>query len=707
MTVSSFDDMRVGSPATLGVVHDGAGINVAVFSENADRIELCLFDPASGVETQRFDLPERTGAIWHGYLSGVEVGAHYGLRAHGEYAPDRGHRFNPHKLLLDPYAKTLVGTFGRHEQLTGYDTKSHREDISFSTLDSASAMPKCVIVSEFDPVPSSERPRTAMERSVIYEAHPKGLTQLWPDMPAELRGTYEALATDEVIQYLKSLGITAVELLPVHAHLDDAWLLRKGLHNYWGYNTAGFFAADAEYFGPSGAQGFRKMVKALHSAGIEVILDVVYNHTAEGDQRGPTLSFRGLDNASYYLLHPGRERYYINDTGVGNTLNVAHPMVLRLVLDSLRWWVTAMGVDGFRFDLATTLGREAHGFDPRGGFFDALLQDPVLADVKLIAEPWDIGPGGYRLGAFPSPFMEWNDAFRDASRRFWRGDAHSAQDLAERLLGSAGTFDRAGRRSWSSVNFVACHDGFTLADVTSYRHKHNEANGEGNNDGHNENYSDNCDVEGPTQDPTVIERRSQRRRNLLATVFLAQGTPMLLAGDEIGNSQMGNNNAYCQDNEISWIDWPNQDSSLLDFTTRLIALRSDHPALRQSRFLHGRTREQDQLSDVEWISYDGSQVNWRDPLLKRFCLLVRESAESPAQLGNGDTVAIVFNGSMSAGLMRLPVPPPAMHWVRALDTAKPDQAPLGCKSEVSQRIAAESISVFVLHENAPGLEGAL
>ncbi|WP_299622963.1 glycogen debranching protein GlgX [Pelagibius sp.] len=685
--------LQAGQPYPLGVRWDGEGANVAVFSENAAKIELCLFSEDGKRETERLALPERSGPVWHGYLPGLAPGALYGLRAHGPYAPDRGHRFNPNKLLLDPYARALQGRFATGDACLGYDPAAPEGDLSFSSLDSAPEMPKCVVTAPAPPVPADERPNTPWADTVIYEAHPKGLTKLWPGLPEDLRGSYEALATEPVLEHLTSLGITAVELLPVHAFLDDRFLRDKDLVNYWGYNSIAFFAPEPRYFGPAGLGGFRETVRRLHGAGLEVILDVVYNHTAEGDQNGPTLSFRGLDNAAYYRLRHGQKRYYGNETGCGNALNVAHPYVLRLVLDSLRWWVEAMGIDGFRFDLATTLGREAQGFDPWGGFFDALRQDPGLAQVKLIAEPWDLGPGGYRLGEFPPGFAEWNDGYRDGVRRFWRGDAHSAQEMAARLLGSAGTFDRDGRRSWSSVNFVACHDGFTLADVTAYSEKHNEANGEDNRDGHQENYSDNGGAEGETDDPEIRLRRAQRRRNLLASVFFSQGTPMLRAGDEIAQSQGGNNNAYCQDNAISWIDWASADTALLGFTRRLIAFRRAHPCLRQSWFLHGHERAEDGAPDVEWLGLQGGPVNWRDPGLEGFCLLLRESAEAPSYATDGDQVALVFNGSPKAVAMRLPALPDGRVWLRALDTAQPE-APRAVCSSPQQDIPAQAIVAF-------------
>ena len=691
--------LLAGRPYPLGVHWDGEGANVAVFSENATCIELCLFCEAGRRETQRLALPERSGPVRHGYVPGLAPGALYGLRAHGPYVPERGHRFNPNKLLLDPCARALHGRFAAGDACLGYDPASPEGDLSFSSVDSAPAMPKCVVTAPAPPIPAGERPDTPWAETVIYEAHPKGLTRAWAALPEELRGTYEALATEPVLEHLISLGVTALELLPVHAFVDDHWVREKGLVNYWGYNSIGFFAPEPRYFGPAGAGGFRETVRRLHAAGLEVILDVAYNHTAEGDQNGPTLSFRGLDNTAYYRLREGQERFYCNDTGCGNALDVSHPFVLRLVLDSLRWWVEAMGVDGFRFDLATTLGREFHGFDPRGVFFGALRQDPVLAQVKLIAEPWDLGPGGYRLGEFPPGFAEWNDGFRDGVRRFWRGDVHGAQEMAERLLGSAGTFDREGRASWSSVNFVACHDGFTLADVTAYSERRNHANGEDNRDGHERNWSDNCGAEGESDDPEVRLRRARRRRNLLASVFLAQGTPMLRAGDEIADTQRGNNNAWCQDNEIGWIDWAASDRELLGFTRRLIALRRDHSCLRQSRFLHGRRCAGDGTPEVEWFGPDGESIDWGDPGLAGFCLLLRDCTETPPHAaerglgGVGDRMALVFNRSPVAVSTRLPAPGKERVWLRVLDTAQPELPRSAC-SDLRQHVPPESVVAF-------------
>ncbi len=683
----------------MGASWDGEGVNFAVFSENASRIELCLFSDDGKVETARLTLPERTGPVWHGYAPGLKPGALYGFRAHGPYAPERGHRFNPNKLLIDPYARQLFGTWRHGDALLGYDPAAQNSDMSFSSTDSARYMPKCVVTPPIKDIDGSDGPNRDLSETIIYEAHVKGLTKQFPGVSDDIRGTYEALMSEPVLEHLLELGVTAVELLPIQAFRDEPFLLRKGLTNYWGYNSISFFALEPRYAGSAGEAGFREMVKKLHHAGLEVILDVVYNHTAEGDELGPTLSFRGLDNASYYRLQAGHPCYYVNDTGCGNTMNIAHPFVLRMVLDSLRYWVTAFGIDGFRFDLATTLGREEHGYDESCGFFDALRQDPVLSRVKLIAEPWDVGPGGYRLGEFPPEFAEWNDGFRDSTRRFWRGSAHSAQDLAGRLLGSASDFDRPGRGAHCSVNMISSHDGFTLADVTSFEDRRNQANGEDNADGHHANYSDNCGVEGPTDDPSVLSRRRRRRMNILATLFLSQGTPMLLAGDEIGNSQGGNNNAYCQDNETSWIDWSSGDEKLLAFTRRLIAFRRAHPVLRQSRFLHGRAREMDGEVDVAWRTFDGGAVNWRDPGLDGFCLVLRSSAEAPAFAQTDEAVFIAVNGGVRPEKIVLPAAPEHRVWVRAVDTAAPDASEVKCDPNWPQHVDGQSVVAYALHES--------
>ena len=588
-----------GSADDLGAHWDGDGVNFAVFSAHAERIEVCLYSADGTREIARIPLRERSGDIWHVHVRAIGPGTQYGFRAHGPYVPEQGHRFNPNKLLLDPYARRIAGAFRWNGPVYGYDSSSEDGDLSFDPRDSAASVPRSVVTRPDEPC-DARRPRTPWERTIIYEAHPRGLTMQHPEIPEADRGRLAALASDPILDHLSNLGVTTIELMPAQACLDEPFLSKRGLRNYWGYNPFAFFIPEQRYLGPGGMADVREMVHGFHGAGIEVILDVVYNHTAEGNELGPTLSFRGLDNASYYLLHGDRPRYYANDTGCGNTLNVSHPFVLRLVLDSLRYWAGMTGVDGFRFDLATTLGRERDGFDLDGGFFDALRQDPVLSRLKLIAEPWDTGPDGYRLGGFPPTFAEWNDRFRDATRRFWRGDSATASELASLILGSADRFDRAGRRPWASINYVTAHDGFTLEDLVSYAETHNVANGEGNRDGHGENFSANCGCEGPTADAGILARRARRKRNLLATVLLSQGTPMLLAGDELGNSQGGNNNAYCQDNATGWTDWSGAGDSLHWFVQRLIGIRSEHPALRQPRFLHGNQAPCNGGPDITW-----------------------------------------------------------------------------------------------------------
>lgn len=693
-------EILAGSFSRLGAHCDGEGVNFAVFSENAARIELCLFD-AQGTETHRVDLPERSGPVWHGYVPGLAPGCRYGYRAHGVYAPERGHRFNPNKLLIDPYARALEGAFVQSDALYGFDIRAPEEDLSFDGRDSAPFVPKSVVLaSDGAPERRSDlgpRPRTPWVDSVIYEAHIKGLTQRFEAVDEPLRGTYDALGHPAVVAHLKALGVTAVELLPIQAILDEGFLADKGMVNYWGYNPINYFVADSRYAGPGGVTAFRDSVRRLHDAGIEVLLDVVYNHTAEADQRGPTVSYRGLDNGAYYRLQSGRPRFYADDTGCGNSLRTAHPFVGRLVLDSLRYWVEELGIDGFRFDLATALGREDNGFDPGAGLLDAMTQDPVLCGIKLIAEPWDIGPGGYRLGGFPFPFAEWNDRYRDDVRKFWRGDDRGPHGLAARLLGSAELFDKGGRAAWSSVNLITAHDGFTLADVTAYNEKHNDANQEDNRDGHEANYSDNCGVEGPSDDPAIIARRARRQRNMLTTLFVSQGTPMLLAGDEIANSQGGNNNAYCQDNEIGWIDWPGADAELLEFVRRLTELRRAHPALRQGRFLHGRVRAEDNQPDVIWRGFDGGSVNWRDPGLGVFCLRVRGSAEAADPSLVDDDVFLAFNNQQRDRSVALPDAPEGRHWIRCLDTAAPATPERAVLEQES--VAADSVVVFALDRN--------
>src|SRR6266446_9906481 len=584
--------IREGSPHPRGATWDGKGTNFSLFSANATKVEVCIFDPGGEQELERIELPEYTDQIWHGYLPDIAPGTPYGYRVHGAYEPQAGHRFNPNKLVLDPYAFAHMGELKWNPALFGYQVESG-DDLTFDERDSAPFMPKCTVVDQnFDWTGERGRKRVSNDHTIIYEMHVRGYTKQHPVVPENLRGTYAGLATKEVIEYIKSLGVTSVELLPVCTFINESHLVEKGLTNYWGYNSIGFFAPDPRYAAskPDSLREFKEMVACFHEGGLQVILDVVYNHTAEGNERGPTLSFKGIDNASYYRLLPDQKRYYINDTGTGNTVNLSHQRVLQMVADSLRYWATEMRVDGFRFDLATILAREPYGFDEGGSFLDACRQDPVLSSVKLIAEPWDIGPGGYQVGQFPPGWAEWNDKFRDTGRSFWKGDEGVLPDFAKRISGSGDLFNKRGRKSWASVNFVTAHDGFNLNDLVSYNDKHNEANGEGNRDGHSNNQSWNHGVEGPTDDAEIIALRERRKRNLLATMMLSHGTPMLLAGDEFGHSQNGNNNAYAQDNEIAWLNWLGitaQGRALREFTRKLIAMRKAFPILHRSRFVVG------------------------------------------------------------------------------------------------------------------------
>jgi isoamylase len=601
--------IQAGQSGPLGATLVDGGVNFAVFSAHAERIELCLFDPSGTIEMQRITLPENTHEIFHGFVPGLSAGALYGFRAYGPFDPENGHRFNPNKLLADPYARAYYGTLAKSDTHFGYDLLAEERDLTFDERDNARFMPKCRVLAPRRQT-NLMTPKISWPRTMIYETHVKGFTKLNPDIPEELRGTFEGLGHKAAIDYIKSLGITSVELMPVHEFFDDFHLADNGLTNYWGYNTFGFFAPASRYFGPAGRDGFVSMVRAYHDAGIEVILDVVYNHTAEGNELGPTLSFKGLDNFSYYRTLSDQHRYYVNDTGTGNTLNTSHPRVLQMVMDSLRYWVEDMEVDGFRFDLGTILGREPEGFDQRGGFFDAIMQDPALAQVKLIGEPWDIGPGGYQVGGFPPGWAEWNDKYRDSVREYWKGDEHTASDFAARILGSGDYYDQRGRRPWSSVNFITAHDGFTLGDLVSYDHKHNEANGEHNKDGHDHNRSHNYGAEGPTDDPEINDIRERQKRNFLATLFFSHGTPMLLAGDEIGHSQSGNNNCYCQDNELTWLNWGDlngANAELLEFTKKVIALRNAQPLLRRENWRDGM--------NVNWFTSAGGEQlpeHWHD-----------------------------------------------------------------------------------------------
>jgi glycogen operon protein len=606
-----------GSPHPLGATFDGSGTNFALFSAHAERVELCLFSPDGSTEIERVDLPEYTNEIWHGYLPDVRAGALYGYRVHGPYDPENGHRFNHNKLLLDPYAKALQGTLTWDDALFGYVVGDDKEDLSFDTRDSAPFMPKCRVVDPAFTWGVAKEP-TPWHETTVYEMHVRGFTMRHPEVPEPVRGTFEGLAHPSVVDHLRDMGVTAVELLPVHAFIQDRHLVDRGLRNYWGYNSIGFFAPHPAYLPGDDPRAFKTFVQIMHDAGIEVILDVVYNHTAEGNHMGPTLCFRGIDNRSYYYLMDGDERYYNDFTGTGNALELRHPYVLRMVTDSLRYWVEDMRVDGFRFDLATTLARVEGPYNRHAGFLDAVAQDPVLSAVKLIAEPWDTGLGGYQVGNFPPGWAEWNDRYRDTVRDFWRGEPGRIGELASRLSGSSDIFDHQGRRPWASVNFITAHDGFTLHDLVSYNEKHNAANKEDNRDGSDDNRSWNCGVEGQTDDPEVLNLRRRQMCNMFATLMLSQGVPMMVAGDEFGRSQGGNNNAYCQDSEISWLDWEGIDEDGRDFAhfaRRLLQLRRDHIVLHRSRFFHGRTIPGTEVKDITWQRPDGTEMtedDWSD-----------------------------------------------------------------------------------------------
>ncbi len=698
-----------GRAYQLGASWDGFGVNFALFSANAEKVELCLFDAHGQRETHRIRLPEYTDEVWHGYLPEVRPGQLYGYRVYGPYRPEQGHRFNAHKLLIDPYTRALVGPLKWSDAHFGYRVGGAREDLSFDRRDSARFMPKCVVIDDAFTWGADRRPQTPWAETVIYEAHVGGLTMRHPDLPEAQRGTFAGLGSKPVLDHLRALGVTAIELLPAHAFLDDRHLVARGLQNYWGYNSIGYFAPEPRYVGSGHhINEFKTMVARLHEAGIEVILDVVYNHTGEGSHLGPTLSFRGIDNASYYRLQAGDRRYYVDETGTGNTLNLTHPRVIQMVLDSLRYWVTEMHVDGFRFDLATALARESYGFDPGSGFLDACAQDPVLAQVKLISEPWDVGPGGYRVGGFPPGWAEWNDRFRDTTRRFWRGDAGMLPELAARLTGSADLFERRGRRPWSSINYVTAHDGFSLADLVAYNGKHNFANGEYNRDGSDANFSWNHGVEGLTDLPAVQELRARQKRNLLATLMMSQGVPMLLAGDELGRSQQGNNNAYCQNNPVSWLNWPElteANRALFEFTRLVISLRRAHPVLRRPRFLHGRERSEHKIKDILWFTPRGTEKTsdeWRDTNARCLGLLLNGQAGRYAGPDGApvtdDLLLICFNAHYGAVPFTMPILPGGCGWRGLLDTAfadgSTDDTPLGMGQIMT--LSGRSLRLFAL-----------
>ena len=675
--IAPLTEVWPGRPYPRGASWDGLGVNFALFSQHAERVELCLFDPAGRRELQRIVLRERTADVWHCYLPQVRPGLVYGYRVYGPYKPEEGHRFNPHKLLLDPYAQALVGRIRWSDTLYGYTVGSRRQDLSLDRRDNAAMVPKGRVIDTAFSWHDDRPPAVPWQDMVIFETHVRGFTMTHPDVPEPMRGTYAGLACPPVIDYLRRLGVTTVELLPVHSFIDDRHLAEKGLRNYWGYNTLNYFAPELRYSASGNVYEFKSMVRALHAAGLEVILDVVYNHSCEGNHLGPTLSLRGIDNASYYMLQPQQRRYYEDFTGCGNTVNLENPHALQLVMDSLRYWVLEMRVDGFRFDLASALARESGKVENLSTFFNAIRQDPVLNGVKLIAEPWDLGHGGYQVGNFPAGWSEWNDRYRDAVRRFWRGDEGMLGEMTRRLSGSEDFYGWSGRRPYASINFITAHDGFTLHDLVSYNDKHNEANGEDNRDGHSNNLSWNHGVEGPTDDAQIVALRERQKRNLLATLLLSQGVPMLLAGDPRGHSQGGNNNAYCQDNALSWVNWDDVDSerSLVDFVARLIALRRAHPSFRRRSFFKGVPQDGDALKDVAWLRPDGAEMrqeDWHAPQARCIGMLVSgHGIADPGPRGerqHDQDFLLLLNAQADALAFFLPAIPGRL-WQRLVDTA--------------------------------------
>jgi isoamylase len=671
-----------GSPYPLGATWDGAGVNFALYADKATGVELCLFNaPNEEKEAAKVKMTERSHQVWHIYIPDLKPGQLYGFRVHGAYEPNNGQRFNPNKLLLDPYAKAIAGKIEWNDSLFGYEVGNEEEDLSLSEQDSAPFLPKCVVIDPSFDWGEDKAPRIPYHKSIIYETHVRGFTKLHPDIPEDIRGSYSALAHPVTIEYLKKLGVTAIELMPVHHFIADRHLVEKGLTNYWGYNTIGFFAPEVRY-SSSGVLGeqvteFKDMVKELHKANIEVILDVVYNHTAEGNHMGPTLCFRGIDNESYYRLVPDDKRFYMDYTGTGNTLNANLPNVLRLMMDSLRYWIQEMHVDGFRFDLASTLARELHEVNKLSAFFDIIHQDPVISQVKLIAEPWDIGEGGYQVGKFPPGWAEWNGKYRDCIRDFWRGADSMLGEFAQRLTGSSDLYEGDYRSPTASINFITAHDGFTLNDLVSYNEKHNDANGEDNNDGESHNRSWNCGAEGSTDDKEVIALRKRQQRNLLTTLFLSQGVPMLLAGDEISRSQEGNNNAYCQDNEISWTSWQDADEELLTFTQQLIALRKDHPVFCRRRWFQGQPIKGIGLEDIAWFLPDGTEMSeehWTSDFAKSMAVFLNgRGIHTPGPKGEqiiDDNFYLIFNAHHETLEYKLPGAKYAKSWTRLLSTAE-------------------------------------
>jgi glycogen operon protein len=698
-----------GKPYPLGAIYDGEGVNFALFSDNAHGVELCLFDE-QGKET-RIKVNERTHNHWHIYLPGIKPGQRYGYRVQGPYEPGRGVRFNASKLLLDPYAKAIDGTIEWNEALYGYNVGAEEEDLSFNDADSAPFVPKCVVIEDTFDWNGDRRLDTPQHETIIYEMHVKGFTKLASDIPENLQGTYAGLAHPKSIEYLRNLGVNAVELMPVHQFVSDHRLQEMGLNNYWGYNTIGFFAPDVRYAsaGTNGNQvtEFKQMVKDLHKAGIEVILDVVYNHTAEGNHMGPTLSFRGIDNQAYYRLSEEDPRYCVDYTGTGNTLNTVHPTILRLIMDSLRYWVTEMHVDGFRFDLAPVLAREFDDVDKWGSFFDVLHQDPVLSQVKLIAEPWDLGEDGFQVGNFPAGWMEWNAKYRDCMREFWKGDDEMLPEFANRLTGSSDLYFDNWRTPTASINFITAHDGFTLLDLVSYNQKHNEANGEDNNDGEDHNRSWNHGAEGPTDYEGINRLRKQQVRNFLSTLFLSQGVPMLVSGDELGRTQQGNNNAYCQDNEISWINWPHKDAQLIDFTSKLIHFRKKHPAFCRRKWFKYQPIKGKDVTDIEWFTIGGeemSEEHWNSSFAKSLGVFLSghgiRSVSPTGEPEMDDSFYIMFNSYHESLPFKLPDEKWGKKWKKIMDTfdSSFDENGIGESVPAAQDIEIQGRSVVLLKE---------
>jgi glycogen operon protein len=676
-----------GNPYPLGATWDGEGVNFSIFSEHATAVKLCLFDhPDDPKPSDEIDLHERTDMIWHCYLPDVRPGRLYGWRVEGPYEPEHGQRFNPNKLLLDPYAKAITKQIQWTDAMYGYTIGDPAEDLSFDTRDDAGDMPKCIVVEPEFTWGDDRKPGTPWNRTVIYECHLRGMTMRHPAVPEELRGTYLGLASDPIIDHLLGLGVTAVELLPIHQFVSERFLVERGLTNYWGYNSVGYLAPEVKYAQVPGEQveEFKSMVKTLHRAGIEVILDVVYNHTAEGNHLGPTLTLKGVDNPAYYRLGPDDPRHYTDFTGTGNSLNMLHPRAIQLMMDSLRYWTVEMHVDGFRFDLASTLARELYEVNRLGTFFDIIQQDPVLSQVKLIAEAWDVGPGGYQVGNFPVGWAEWNDKYRDCVRRFWRGDPGQVPELAFRLSGSSDVFEASGRRTYASINFVTAHDGFTLNDLVSYERKHNEANGEDNRDGRDENFSRNWGAEGPSTSPHVTRMRERMKRNFLATLVFSQGVRMLLHGDEMGRTQHGNNNAYCQDNELSWVNWDfsPQDRDLLAFTRETLRIFRSNPVLRRRSFFTGRPVAGEQTKDITWVRPDGEEMtdaDWSDADNHILGMLISgQATDEVNERGrpvHGDTLLLLLNGGLRSRRFVLPPVQEPGQWHEVLNSARPGPRP--------------------------------